>query len=148
MIYAKPAEMRGPRRRRRRMGPSQPGHLPKEAKLRELLTCHRPVRLLLATVATSVVFVVMSLGNVQTVYAGTKRHQRGTVGEMRRSPCLLPLLPMTNEDQKAHAGKFGGHLRESKVYSQLCHHYWWRGVRHGCFVQLKLRTFTSSARAA
>ena len=30
---------------------------------------------------------------------------------------------------EAHAGKFGGHLRDHKVYSQLCCHYWWQGMR-------------------
>ena len=31
--------------------------------------------------------------------------------------------------QEAHAGKFGGHLRDHKVYSQLSRHYWWGGMR-------------------
>ena len=30
---------------------------------------------------------------------------------------------------EAHAGKFGGHLRDHKVYSQLSRHYWWKGMR-------------------
>ena len=45
----------------------------------------------------------------------------------------LRLIPPTADRQalfqEAHAGRFGGHLRENKVYSQLCRHYWWRGMR-------------------
>ena len=45
----------------------------------------------------------------------------------------LRLIPPTVDRhtlfEEAHAGKFGGHLQEHKVYSQLCRHYWWRGMR-------------------
>ena len=45
----------------------------------------------------------------------------------------LRLVPPTEHHQalfrEAHAGKFGGHLREHKVYHQLCGQYWWKGMR-------------------
>ena len=45
----------------------------------------------------------------------------------------LRLLPPTDDRQAlfqgVHAGKFGGHLREQKIYSQLSRHYWWKGMR-------------------
>ena len=31
--------------------------------------------------------------------------------------------------QLAHAGKFGAHLSDFKVHSQLLRHYWWEGMR-------------------
>ena len=46
----------------------------------------------------------------------------------------LRLVPPTTDRQslfeEAHAGKFGGHLREQKVYSQLRRQYWWSGMRN------------------
>ena len=45
----------------------------------------------------------------------------------------LRLVPPVNDRQmlflEAHAGRFGGHLREHKVHSQLSRHYWWEGMR-------------------
>ena len=45
----------------------------------------------------------------------------------------LRLIPPSVDRQQlfreAHAGAFGAHLRDSKVYSQLSHHYWWPGMR-------------------
>ena len=45
----------------------------------------------------------------------------------------LRLVPPTEHHQalfrEAHAGKFGGHLWEHKVYHQLCGQYWWKGMR-------------------
>ena len=45
----------------------------------------------------------------------------------------LRLVPPTEDRHtlflEAHAGRFGGHLRYKKVHSQLCHHYWWEGMR-------------------
>lgn len=44
----------------------------------------------------------------------------------------LRLLPSVDGQQlfrEAHAGAFGAHLRDSKVYSQLSRHYWWPGMR-------------------
>jgi len=53
-------------------------------------------------------------------------------------------VPVSDHERlfnEAHAGEFGGHLREVKMYSQLNHHYWWPGMRrdivnwcHACFV--------------
>lgn len=45
----------------------------------------------------------------------------------------LRIIPPT-EDQKrlfeeAHAGAFGGHLRDAKTHSELAKHYWWPGMR-------------------
>ena len=31
--------------------------------------------------------------------------------------------------ESAHGGIFGGHLDSTKVYGQLCKHYWWPGMR-------------------
>jgi hypothetical protein len=42
---------------------------------------------------------------------------------------VLPTVDRQALFQEAHAGKFGGHLLEHKVYSQLCRHYWWSGMR-------------------
>ena len=45
----------------------------------------------------------------------------------------LRLVPPTADRptlfEEAHAGRFGGHLRENKIYTQLCRHYWWQGMR-------------------
>lgn len=45
----------------------------------------------------------------------------------------LRLVPPTEDRyllfEEAHAGRFGGHLREHKIYTQLCRHYWWKGMR-------------------
>ena len=30
---------------------------------------------------------------------------------------------------EAHEGPFAGGLREAKIFGQLAHHYWWRGMR-------------------
>ena len=45
----------------------------------------------------------------------------------------LRIIPPTADRQSLfhtiHAGKFGGHLREAKIFSTLSTHYWWPGMR-------------------
>lgn len=47
--------------------------------------------------------------------------------------CTLRLVPPSEHRrslfQEAHAGAFGGHLRDHKVHSQLSCHYWWEEMR-------------------
>ena len=31
---------------------------------------------------------------------------------------------------EAHGGRFGAHLSDAKVYSELQRHYWWVGIHH------------------
>ena len=42
---------------------------------------------------------------------------------------IPPLAAREELFKQAHAGAFGGHLRDAKVFSQLQCHYWWRGMQ-------------------
>jgi len=45
---------------------------------------------------------------------------------------LRVVVPKSDREDlfmKAHPGKFGGHLREVKMHSQLSRHYWWPTIR-------------------
>ena len=42
---------------------------------------------------------------------------------------IPPLAAREELFKQAHAGAFGGHLRDAKVFSQLQRHYWWKGMR-------------------
>ena len=57
----------------------------------------------------------------------------------------LRLIPPTNWRERlfaeAHGGRFGAHLSDAKVFSELRRHYWWDGMRRdvthwtrGCIV--------------
>ena len=57
----------------------------------------------------------------------------------------LRVVPPVNQRERlvneAHSGKFGAHLGDAKVYSEIKKHYWWRGMRRditrwtrGCIV--------------
>ena len=45
----------------------------------------------------------------------------------------LRIIPPTGDRkqifEEAHAGTFGGHLREAKIHGQLSKHYWWPRMR-------------------
>ena len=57
---------------------------------------------------------------------------------------LKVVVPESDRERlfkEVRAGKFGGHLRDAKIYSQLNRHYWWPGMSqdivnwcHACFV--------------
>ena len=42
---------------------------------------------------------------------------------------IPPLTYRKKLFDEAHVGKFGAHLRDAKIHSQLGKHYWWRGMR-------------------
>ena len=42
---------------------------------------------------------------------------------------LVDGVSLLNE---AHAGRFGGHLAEPRVYNRLRRDYWWNGLRGRC----------------
>ena len=42
---------------------------------------------------------------------------------------VVPKSARQNLFNEAHSGKYGGHLREAKIHSQLSRHYWWPGMR-------------------
>ena len=42
---------------------------------------------------------------------------------------VLPLDERRKVFNQAHAGTFGGYLREAKIHSQLAKHYWWPWMR-------------------
>ncbi len=45
----------------------------------------------------------------------------------------LRVIPPTSKREglieEAHGGRFGGHLRDSKIHGELSRHYWWPGMR-------------------
>ena len=43
---------------------------------------------------------------------------------------ITPLADRYTLFKKAHAGRFGGHLRDSKIHSQLHRTYWWPNMRN------------------
>ena len=42
---------------------------------------------------------------------------------------ILPTITRRELFEKAHSGTFGGHLRDTKIFSELKKHYWWEGMR-------------------
>ena len=60
----------------------------------------------------------------------------GVLYHVEPDKTLRVILP--RDDQKkvfeeAHAGPYGGHLRDAKVYGQLAKHYWWPKMRGDIF---------------
>ena len=60
----------------------------------------------------------------------------GTLYHLERDKTLR-VVPPTSARRKlsdeAHAGAFGGHLREGKIHSELGRHYWWPKMRADIF---------------
>ena len=68
----------------------------------------------------------------------------GVLYRVETDKSLKIVVPVSDRERlfnEAHAGDFGEHLREVKIYSQLSRHYWWPGMRRdivnwclACFV--------------
>ena len=68
----------------------------------------------------------------------------GLLYHLEPDKTLRVVLPKSDQKRVfdgAHAGPFGGHLRDAKVHGQLAKHYWWHRMRgdiihwcHACLV--------------
>ena len=56
----------------------------------------------------------------------------GVLYHLEKDKTLRIVPPMCDRQalfEEAHSGPYGGHLRETKIHSELARHYWWQGMR-------------------